>query len=71
MTTEMIQTQQPPQAPQSLIDKETLERMGNELTKNCDNMEKHGLVDYQMGVLEEEIVASKCDHSCVVETTRS
>ena len=64
MTTEMIQTQQPPQAPQSLIDRDTLEKMGNELVKNCDNMEKHGLVDYQMGVLEEEIVASKCHLLC-------
>jgi hypothetical protein len=34
--------------------------MGTQLVKNCDNMEKLGLVDYQMGVWEEEIVASSC-----------
>ena len=33
--------------------------MGTQLVKNCDAMEKHGLVDYQMGVWEEEIVASQ------------
>ncbi|PSN74888.1 hypothetical protein BS50DRAFT_26305 [Corynespora cassiicola Philippines] len=57
MTQEMINTGQRPQPPQTLIDYDFLEKMGNQLVKNCDNMEKHGLVDYQMGVWEEEIVA--------------
>ncbi|KAF2849122.1 hypothetical protein T440DRAFT_490667 [Plenodomus tracheiphilus IPT5] len=56
-TQEMINTGQRPQPPQSLIDYEALEKMGTQLVKNCDAMEKHGLVDYQMGVWEEEIVA--------------
>ncbi|KAH9872360.1 hypothetical protein IAQ61_005195 [Plenodomus lingam] len=56
-TQDMISTGQRPQPPQSLIDYDTLEKMGTQLVKNCDAMEKHGLVDYQMGVWEEEIVA--------------
>ncbi|KAJ4985774.1 hypothetical protein SVAN01_08770 [Stagonosporopsis vannaccii] len=57
MTQEMLNTGQRPQPPQTLIDYDTLEKMGTQLVKNCDNMEKHGLVDYQMGVWEEEIIA--------------
>jgi hypothetical protein len=57
MTQEMINSGQRPQPPQTLIDYDTLEKMGTQLVKNCDNMEKHGLVDYQMGVWEEEIIA--------------
>lgn len=60
MTQEMISTGQRPQPPKSLIDYDFLEKMGTQLVKNCDSMEKHGLVDYQMGVWEEEIVASQC-----------
>jgi hypothetical protein len=48
-----------PQEPQSVVDYDFLEKMGTRLVKNCDNMEKHGLVDYQMGVWEEEIIASE------------
>ncbi|RYO39659.1 hypothetical protein AA0113_g4301 [Alternaria arborescens] len=59
MTQEMTTTGQRPQPPKSLIDYEFLEKMGTQLVKNCDAMEKHGLVDYQMGVWEEEIVASQ------------
>ena len=42
--------------PMSVIREETLEKMGKELVRLCDNMERHGLVDYQMGVWEEEII---------------
>ncbi|KAL6156562.1 hypothetical protein ACJQWK_07212 [Exserohilum turcicum] len=57
MTQDMISTGQRPPSPKSLIDYDFLEKMGTQLVKNCDSMEKHGLVDYQMGVWEEEIVA--------------
>ncbi len=60
MTQEIVNTGQRPQHPKTLIDYDFLEKMGTQLVKNCDNMEKHGLVDYQMGVWEEEIVASEC-----------
>lgn len=59
MMPEVIATGQRPQAPQTLIEPDYLEKMGNQLVKNCDTMEKHGLVDYQMGVWEEEIIGSK------------
>ena len=55
---QVASTGQRPQPPQSLIEYDFLEKMGSQLVKNCDNMEKHGLVDYQMGVWEEEIIAS-------------
>ncbi len=36
-----------------------LERLSSELVRLCDSVEKHGLVDYQMGVAEEEIMDRK------------
>ncbi|KAI9677552.1 MAG: hypothetical protein M1817_006506 [Caeruleum heppii] len=45
--------------PQSLIQPELLERMGRELVRLCDGVERHGLVDYEMGVWEEEIITGK------------
>ncbi|KAJ4288657.1 hypothetical protein N0V90_011894 [Kalmusia sp. IMI 367209] len=62
MVETMQSTGQRPQAPQSVIEYDFIEKMGTKLVKNCDNMEKHGLVDYQMGVWEEEItaMAMKC-----------
>jgi hypothetical protein len=35
-----------------------MERMGQEIVRLCDKMEPHGLVDYQMGIWEEEILSS-------------
>ena len=32
--------------------------MGNELIRLCDSIERHGLVDYQYGVWEEQIMDS-------------
>lgn len=58
-TQEMLNSGQPPNPPQSILQLEVLERMGTELVRLCDSMEKHGLVDYQMGVWEEEILSSK------------
>lgn len=55
----MLETGEPPAAPQSLISEEFLENMGSELVRLCDTMEKHGLVDYQIGVWEEEIISSR------------
>ncbi|KAF2492037.1 hypothetical protein BU16DRAFT_551790 [Lophium mytilinum] len=52
----MLETGQRPQPPQSIIEYDSLEEMGKQLVHLCDNMEKHGLVDYQMGVWEEEII---------------
>lgn len=35
---------------------QNLETLSRELVRLCDSVEKHGLVDYQMGVAEEEIM---------------
>ncbi|KAK5134529.1 hypothetical protein LTR08_006446 [Meristemomyces frigidus] len=56
MTEDMIRTAQPPQEPHSIISSQALERLIRELVKLCDSVEEHGLVDYQMGVAEEEIM---------------
>ncbi|KAH7363613.1 hypothetical protein B0T11DRAFT_224485 [Plectosphaerella cucumerina] len=42
-----------------LIPELVLERMGKELVELCNNIEKYGLVDYQYGVWEQEIMHSK------------
>ena len=67
MTQEMLQTGQAPRHPQSILQEDFMERMGRELVRLCDNMERHGLVDYQMGVWEEEIINGK-PHSSRTKT---
>ncbi|EED12468.1 conserved hypothetical protein [Talaromyces stipitatus ATCC 10500] len=48
---------QPLQAlPATMLNADTMERMGQELIRLCDQVEPHGLVDYQMGIWEEEIL---------------
>ena len=59
MVAEIINTGQRPELPQSVMDYDFMESMGKELVRLCDMMEKHGLVDYQMGVWEEEIITRK------------
>ncbi len=59
MTQEVLNSGQRAQAPQILIEYNSLEGIGKEIVRLCDIMEKHGLVDCQIGVLEEEIVASQ------------
>jgi hypothetical protein len=56
---ELLQTGISPRPPQSLIPCEFLKKMAKELIRLCDNIEKHGLVDYQYGVWEERIIDSK------------
>ena len=57
ITQEMVNTGRPPPPPHNYLQGDALERMGRELVRLCDGMERHGLVDYQMGVWEEEIVS--------------
>jgi len=59
MLREYIATGQAPQPPREILREEMLERMGRELIALCDSMERHGLVDYQMGVWEEEILGGE------------
>ncbi|EMF15142.1 uncharacterized protein SEPMUDRAFT_147106 [Sphaerulina musiva SO2202] len=42
--------------PLSIMSVQILEHLSRELVRLCDSVEKHGLVDYQMGVAEEEIM---------------
>lgn len=60
------------QPPKGIIREETLQRMGTEVIRLCDSMERHGLVDYQMGVWEEEILDCKShsDLRCVPHRDR-
>ena len=53
---ELMESDQGPQRSQSLITQENLEKMGKELVRLCDSVERHGLVDYQYGVWEEQII---------------
>lgn len=59
MTDEMIHTGRTYREPQSVVSIDTLEKMAKDLVKLCDSIEKHGLVDYQYGVMEEEIMESE------------
>ncbi|KAK5128805.1 hypothetical protein LTR85_000138 [Meristemomyces frigidus] len=56
MTEDMIHENQPPREPQSILSAQSLEHLSRELVRLCDMVEQHGLVDYQMGVAEEEIM---------------
>lgn len=58
LTEEMLDPGHRTHAPTSLMDYDFMETLGRELVRLCDMMEKHGLVDYQMGVWEEEIISS-------------
>lgn len=68
LSLQVLDTGQRPHPPSSLMESDQMENMGKELVRLCDIMEKHGLVDYQMGVWEEEIITRKfvipqvCEH---------
>ncbi|SPJ80243.1 uncharacterized protein FTOL_08635 [Fusarium torulosum] len=42
---------------QSLVSENMVKKMGEELVRLCDGIERHGLVDYQFGVWEDQITA--------------
>jgi hypothetical protein len=56
LTTEMHNMSQCLDPPQSIMKYDQIESMGEGLVRLCDALEKHGLVDYQIGVSEEEIM---------------
>lgn len=47
-------------SPRSLLDVGAMEELGQELVRLCDGISIYGLVDYQMGVAEEEILECEC-----------
>ncbi|KAK8924599.1 hypothetical protein VCV18_005020 [Metarhizium anisopliae] len=46
---------------QRLMTKDQIEGLGDELVRLCDGLERHGLVDYQYGVWEEQIEEGMLD----------
>lgn len=56
---EMMESGQQLQRGQSLVPQDGLQKMGKDLVRLCDSIERHGLVDYQYGVWEEQIIASR------------
>ena len=69
-TQKMTKQGQLPVSPQSYLQKDFLEKAGRELVRLCDGIERYGLIDYQMGVWEEEIITSRFILHCL-EATRA
>ncbi|KAI9369485.1 hypothetical protein BJX61DRAFT_536400 [Aspergillus egyptiacus] len=61
MTQDLLQTARSRFSHSSLLTIDAMETLGKELIRLCDQMEQHGLVDYEMGIWEEEIL-SVCIH---------
>ncbi|TAQ90436.1 hypothetical protein B7494_g1270 [Chlorociboria aeruginascens] len=55
---DMLESRQRIQAPQSLMTQAYINRMAKDLIRLCDAIEKDGLVDYQYGVAEEQIITA-------------
>ncbi|KAG4034057.1 hypothetical protein MFRU_003g00340 [Monilinia fructicola] len=53
---DFLQSGQRTQPPQTLMSLEAIGKMGTNLTRLCDSVEKYGLVDYQYGVGEAQIM---------------
>jgi hypothetical protein len=56
----MLESGQRIQHPKSLMTRDFINKMAKDLIRMCDALEKHGLVDYQYGVAEEQIIMGKC-----------
>ncbi|KAH7172691.1 hypothetical protein DER46DRAFT_497104 [Fusarium sp. MPI-SDFR-AT-0072] len=56
---DLMTSSQPLSRTQSLVSKAMIRKMGNELIRLCDGIERHGLVDYQYGVWEDQITAGE------------
>jgi len=67
---DMLNSGQQLQRSQSLITKDDLEKLGKELVRLCDGVERYGLVDYQYGVWEERIVAGEFEPPVAKSTRR-
>lgn len=52
---ELMATGQHHSRSQRLMSEETIRKLGDELIRLCDEIERHGLVDYQCGVWEDQI----------------
>lgn len=53
---DMLDPRQRIEPTQSLMTQDFINKMAKDLIRMCDAVEKHGLVDYQSGVAEEQII---------------
>jgi len=53
---DILESGQRLQPQQSLMSQEFINKMAKDLIRMCDLIEKYGLVDYQLGVAEEQII---------------
>ncbi|KAI8950754.1 hypothetical protein F4801DRAFT_601743 [Xylaria longipes] len=53
---EMLESGVPLQRGQTLLSEDDLKKMGQEIIRLCNGIERHGLVDYEYGVWEELII---------------
>lgn len=64
---ELMESGRPLGRGQTLITLDGLKKLGDELVRLCDSIERHGLVDYQYGVWEEQITESTLTTPLIVE----
>jgi hypothetical protein len=62
MTQELLQTGR---HSSRILTIDAMETLGRELIRICDQMEPHGLVDYEMGIWEEEILSGTLALCCL------
>ena len=60
---DMVESHQQLGQAQSILTLEALKNLGKQLVDLADVLERHGLVDYEMGLWEERIVDSKSEES--------
>src|SRR5438105_194234 len=60
--TDMLQSGQRIQPPHTLMTQDFISKMAKDLIRMCDSIERHGLVDYQYGVEEENIMSGTATH---------
>jgi hypothetical protein len=55
----MLESGQQIHYPETLMTQDFINKIAKDLIRMCDAVEKHGLVDYQYGFAEEQIIMSK------------
>jgi hypothetical protein len=59
----MVESHQQLGPSQSLLTQEALQNLGKSVVEISDALERHGLVDYEMGFWEERIIDSKSTYT--------
>ena len=71
LLSQLVSANQEISSARNILKESDLEKLGRELIRLCDGMEKHGLVDYQMGVWEEEILEALQECLDMLESNQS